>query len=138
VHDEGRPDELSLRGAEPESPPGEPGNTTGLPPDYAWTDLTYLLHKYNVSGATRRQGTQPDCEDNKMFCAPVPQSAKTPGIWNPLPWFDTVTGSPVRNIEPLQGLFKDLAHNQPPRSRGSSTDKVSDHPPASSRAVRRT
>jgi phospholipase C len=29
----------------PESPPGEPGNTTGEPPDYAWTDLTYLLYR---------------------------------------------------------------------------------------------
>ena len=25
-----------------------------------------------------------------MFCTPVPQNAKTPGIWNPLPCFDTV------------------------------------------------
>ena len=31
-----------------------------------------------------------------MTCEPVPQSARTPGIWNPLPYFDTVqarTGS---------------------------------------------
>ena len=40
-------------------------------------------------------GTEPDCADDEATCAPVPQNAKTPGIWNPLPYFDTVkqTGS---------------------------------------------
>jgi len=117
----------------PESPPGEPGNTTGEPPDYAWTDLTYLLHKYHVSWSYYvDKGTEPDSSDNKMFCAPVPQSAKTPGIWNPLPWFDTVKQDhQLRNIEPLQGLFKDLANNRLPSiSWVIPADKVSDHPPA--------
>ena len=32
-----------------------------------------------------------------MLCAPVPQNAQTPGIWNPLPCFDTVqAGRPAR------------------------------------------
>ena len=34
---------------DPGSPPGEPQNTTGATPDYAWTDLTYLLHRAHVS-----------------------------------------------------------------------------------------
>jgi len=34
---------------DPGSPPGEPQNTTGAVPHYAWTDLTYLLHKHHVS-----------------------------------------------------------------------------------------
>src|SRR6266581_4947962 len=60
-------------------------------PDYAWTDLTYLLHKANVSWAYYvADGTQPDCEDDAMFCQPKPQHAGTPEIWNPLPYFDTV------------------------------------------------
>ncbi len=55
-------------------------------PDYAWTDLTYLLHKHHVSWRYYVfKGTQPDCDDNAMFCKAVPQNAKTPGIWNPLP-----------------------------------------------------
>src|SRR5579859_8138637 len=34
-------------------------------PDYAWTDLTYLLHKAKVSWAYYvANGTQPDCEDD--------------------------------------------------------------------------
>src|SRR4029450_10238725 len=60
-------------------------------PDYAWTDLTYLLHKAHVSWRYYVfSGTEPDCEDDEMTCAPVKQGATTPGIWNPLPWFDTV------------------------------------------------
>jgi phospholipase C len=44
-------DPMSCRAAvqAPGSPPGEPQNTTGAVPDYAWTDLTYLLHKNQVS-----------------------------------------------------------------------------------------
>ncbi len=61
-------------------------------PDYAWTDLTYLLHKNNVSwGYYVVDGTEPDCEnDAQMSCIAVRQNATTPGIWNPLPYFDTV------------------------------------------------
>jgi phospholipase C len=36
------------------------------------------------------KGFEPDCDDDTMECAPKPQSARTPGIWNPLPSFDTV------------------------------------------------
>ena len=36
------------------------------PPDYAWTDITYLLHKYNVSWRYYvEQGTEPDCADRR-------------------------------------------------------------------------
>src|SRR5581483_638772 len=59
--------------------------------DYAWTDLTYLLHKARVPWAYYvEKGTQPDCEDGQMACPPVKQSPSTPGIWNPLPEFATV------------------------------------------------
>src|SRR5437868_14599630 len=86
-------DPMSCRPAvqAPGSPPGEPQNQTGAIPDYAWTDLTYLLHKDHVSWRYFVfPGAQPDCEDGDMYCKAVPQNAKTPGIWNPLPWFDTV------------------------------------------------
>ena len=53
-------------------------------PDYAWTDLTYLLYNNNVSWAYYlEQGTQPDCDDDEMFCAPKIQDTKVPQIWNP-------------------------------------------------------
>lgn len=74
--------------------PPEPGKNgkNAMPPIYAWTDLTYLLHRNNVSwGYYIVAGTEPDCEnDAAVSCAPVKQNATTPGIWNPLPYFDTV------------------------------------------------
>jgi phospholipase C len=128
-------DPMSCRGAvqAPGSPPGEPQNTTGQAPDYAWTDLTYLLHKYGVSWRYYVQkGAQPDCADNAMFCAPVPQNAHTPGIWNPLPWFDTVRQDhQLSNITPLDNLFTALKTNTLPAvSWIIPGDKDSDHPPS--------
>jgi phospholipase C len=117
----------------PGSPPGEPGNVNGEVPDYAWTDLTYLLHRYHVSWSYYvHKGTQPDCGDDKMFCAPVPQNAKTPGIWNPLPYFATVREDhELHNVEPLRAFFNDLRRNRLPSvSWIVPADKVSDHPPA--------
>ena len=59
--------------------------------DFAWTDMTYLLHKRHVSwGYYVAAGTQPDCADDAAACPAVAQSAGTPGIWNPLAHFDTV------------------------------------------------
>ena len=54
-------------------------------PDYAWTDLTYLMHKDQVSwGYYVVAGNEPDCRnDSSVSCAPVKQNSTTPGIWNP-------------------------------------------------------
>ena len=75
--------------------PGTPGKgkqAATKAPIYAWTDLTYLLHQHGVSwGYYVVSGTEPDCQnDSSLSCAPVQQNSKTPGIWNPLPYFDTV------------------------------------------------
>src|SRR5438067_2509387 len=69
--------------------PDQPGQQ---PPHYAWTDLTWLLHGAGVSWRYYVfQGGEPDCEDNQaVSCTPTPQNDRTPGIWNPLPFFDTV------------------------------------------------
>jgi len=117
----------------PGSPPGGPQNTTGKPPDYAWTDLTYLLHRDHVSWRYYvAKGGQPDCADNAMFCAPVPQSATTPGIWNPLPWFDTVRHDhQLANVAPLQSLYAAARKGDLPAvSWITPAQAVSDHPPA--------
>jgi phospholipase C len=84
----------------PNSPAGQP--------EYAWTDITFLLHQYAVSWAYYVfQGTEPDCEDDAaMTCAPVQQGPKTPGIWNPLPSFTDVTqDGQLGNIESLSNFF---------------------------------
>ena len=47
------------------------------PPDYAWTDLTYLLHMEGVRWANYvSKGTQPDCANDEMFCHNVMQDAR--------------------------------------------------------------
>ena len=64
-----------------------PRGTTLTPPLFAWTDLTYLLHNAGVSwGYYLDEGSQPDCDDDAMFCNAKPQSVNVPGIWNPLPF----------------------------------------------------
>src|SRR5512142_2146557 len=65
-----------------------PSGITKAGNDYPWTDLTYLLHKANVSWAYYlSEGGEPDCADNEMLCQPGSQKRAIPGIWNPLPAF---------------------------------------------------
>ena len=128
-------DPMSCRAAvqAPGSPPDSPQNTTGATPDYAWTDLTYLLHERHVSwGYYVAKGHQPDCGDNAMFCAPVPQNAKTPGIWNPLPYFDTVRqDGQLSDIRPLTSFYTEASKGTLPAvSWITPAQAVSDHPPA--------
>jgi phospholipase C len=118
---------------DPGSPPGEPQNLTGAVPDYAWTDLTYLLHRDGVSWRYYVfKGEQPDCNDDAMFCKALPQNAKTPGIWNPLPWFDTVKADgQAENVAPFNEFLHDVHTGQLPSvSWLAPAQAVSDHPPA--------
>jgi phospholipase C len=116
----------------PGSPPGEPQNTTGAIPDYAWTDLTYLLYTHHVTWRYYvARGNQPDCADNAMFCAPVPQNSKTPGIWNPLPWFDTVRkDAQLANIAALTDFYTAARNGTLPAVTWiAPAQAVSEHPP---------
>jgi phospholipase C len=111
---------------------------TGSPsdelPHYAWTDMTYLLHKAAVSWRYYvLNGTEPDCEDDSaMTCAPVPQRTKTPGIWNPLPSFtDVRQDGQLGNIESLSAFFEAARHGTLPAvSWIDPSGRVSEHPPA--------
>jgi phospholipase C len=103
-------------------------------PIYAWTDLTYLMHRDNVSwGYYVVTGTEPDCEnDDALSCEPRHQSAKTPGIWNPLPYFDTVRNDgQLANIQSV-GHFYAAAKSGtlPAVSWVVPSGKVSEHPSA--------
>jgi len=118
--------------AAPVAPPGEP-ESNGTTPDYAWTDLTYLLHKHHVSwGYYVFKGGEPDCANDGMFCRTKKQNAKTPGIWNPLPWFTTVRADhQLRNIVSVRHFFWAAKHGRLPAvSWVIPNDKVSEHPPA--------
>jgi phospholipase C len=102
-------------------------------PDYPWTDLTYLLHKHGVRWAYYvMKGTEPDCDDDAMDCAPVPQAARTPGIWNPLPYFDTVRlDGELRNIQDMSRFFDAVKTGSLPAvSWLCPANTYSEHPPA--------
>jgi phospholipase C len=67
------------------------GSSSEPPPEYPWTDITYLLHKSGVSWKYFvTSGTTPDCADGAMKCDPQTQDYKYPSYWNVLPWFDDV------------------------------------------------
>jgi phospholipase C len=108
------------------------GNAT--PPIYAWTDLTYLLHKQRVSwGYYVVTGTEPDCQnDAAMSCAPVRQNARTPGIWNPLPYFDTVKNDgQLGNIQSVEKFYSAARSGSLPAvSWVVPSGVLSEHPPA--------
>ena len=78
-------------------------------PIYAWTDLTYLLHKHQVSwGYYVVPGTEPDCENDAAVTlrARCRRSARRPGIWNPLPYFDTVRNDgQLGNIQSVDNFY---------------------------------
>ncbi len=116
-----------------------PNSVQGLKPNdqrplYAWTDLTYLLHKQNVNwGYYVFQGTEPDCEQNTaMKCAPIAQAASTASIWNPLPHFTDVTqDKQLGNVQSLNNFFTAARSGSLPAvSWVIPNNTVSEHPAA--------
>ena len=79
-------------------------------------------------------GTQPDCDnDSAETCKPVPQSYKTPGIWNPLPLFtDVQKDKQLRNIQPLDNFLSQARRGALPAVSWVTPSNVdSEHPPDS-------
>jgi phospholipase C len=102
-------------------------------PSFGWTDITYLLHAHHVSWRYYiSEGTQPDCAGGVMFCAPQPQSNRTPGIWNPLPYFWTVQADhQISNIVNVTRFYQDASQGTLPAvSWVIPNGAVSEHPPA--------
>ena len=130
----------SLQTKPSEVPPASPTyyngktNTGTGQPIFAWTDLTYLLHKSHVSwGYYVVSGTEPDCENPAAeTCGPVKQSSNTPGIWNPLPWFDTVKADhQLKNIQSAKSFYAAAKQGTLPSvSWVVPSGEVSEHPPA--------
>jgi len=116
----------------PIAPPHSAQNPTNRRPDYAWTDLTHLLHRHHVSWRYYVfKGAEPDCRDDQAVCKPRYQSAKTPGIWNPLPWFDTVRQDhQLGNVQPMRRFFEAARRGTLPAvSWVTPSNKYSEHPP---------
>jgi phospholipase C len=103
--------------------------------DLAWTDITWLLYAHHVSwGYYVQTGVQPDCaNDSAETCAPVKQSARTPGIWNPLPLFgDVQADHQLSNIQDLTSYYSAAkAGTLPAVSWITPSGPDSEHPPAS-------
>jgi phospholipase C len=91
-----------------EDPPEGPAIVRSRYPEgspYAWTDLTYLLHRRHVSwGYYVVPGEQPDCDDGAtLACHPAAMRPGTPSSWNPLPGFATVRrDGELGNIQPVR------------------------------------
>jgi phospholipase C len=123
--------------------PDHPGNPPGYghgkhkshsKPKYAWTDLTYLLHKAHVSWRYYIfKGAEPDCVNAAaMTCSAIPQNSKTASIWNPLPFFTTVhQDHQLGDVQSLANFFT-AAHSGtlPAVSWIIPTKTVSEHPTA--------
>ena len=121
----------------PGHPPGfntKKAAKSGSAPDYAWTDLTYLLHKSNVPWKYYVEGgAEPDCADSSATACPaVAQGPKTPGIWNPLPYFDTVKqDGQLQNVTDVSNYLADAKKGTLPAiSWITPSNPHSEHPPA--------
>jgi phospholipase C len=121
----------------PGVPPNRPAyfnGATNSEPDYAWTDLTYLLYKHNISWRYYVvSGYEPDCENpSDLSCAPVKQNSNTPGIWNPLPFFDTVKSDhQLGNIQSVDQFYMAAKNGTLPQVAWVvPSAAVSEHPPA--------
>ena len=100
-------------------------------PEFAWTDVTYLLHKAGVSWHYYlASGTEPDCEDGQMTCEGGTQHYLNPGFWNVLPWFDDVKADgEIANVTDTTQLFTDLGGGTLPAvSWVIPSDELSEHP----------
>jgi phospholipase C len=134
VCDDDDPDSCTNNVGHPGDPPDfntaqHPGDQ---PPTYAWTDLTYLLHRAHVSWRYYvAKGNEPDCANDALITCPrVAQSASTPGIWNPLPYFTTVRDDDqLKNIVSVHH-FLTAAHDGtlPEVSWVIPSEAVSEHP----------
>ena len=125
---------LNCPGLPPDFVTGRQRQATRPAPIYAWTDLTYLLYQHRVSwGYYVVSGTEPDCaDDSALTCAPVQQSSKTPGIWNPLPYFDTVKADgQLGNVQSVSNFYAAAKTGTLPSvSWVVPSGEVSEHPPS--------
>jgi len=90
-----RPGDASSCRNDPDPPGIQPvvaSSPTSRPTHFAWTDLTYLLHRAGIDWRYYvGDGTRPVCEaPGQVDCSVQGSPDATPSAWNPLPFFDTV------------------------------------------------
>jgi phospholipase C len=117
-------------------PPGYPAKTwncSKAEPDYAWTDLTYLLYNLRVSWASYEfKGAKPRCGGPETVLK-TDNLSITPGIWDPLRFFATVKGDhQLGNVKRMSDFFADAKEGRLPAvSWIAPSPEVSEHPPFS-------
>jgi phospholipase C len=102
--------------------------------NFAWTDITYLLHKQGVSWAYYvAKGSEPDCVPTPARCTHGQLLAGSPTWYNPLPGFSTVIADhQVGNDKPVSHFYRAAkTGNLPSVSWIVPNRRQSDHPPAS-------
>jgi phospholipase C len=112
------------------SSPGN-GNPAGPKNEYAWTDITFLLHKASVAWKYYLgEGDDPHCGGDPEECQPTVVQAAVPSIWNVLPEFDTVKADgETGNVVPIDQFYQDVKGGQLPAvSWIAPPGKVSEHP----------
>jgi len=87
--------------------PGRPGAPRPKGLQYAWTDLTYLMHAHHVSWRYYiAAGRSPDCADGDIACPAHKQAANLHSIWNPLPQFtDVAQDGQQHNVQDARRYF---------------------------------
>jgi phospholipase C len=117
--------------------PRKPKLTHPDDPPYAWTDLTWLLHKRGVSWASYIvPGAPSDCVNGAdPACRPSLGAKGTPYLWNPLPDFlDVHEDQQLGNVQPVSRFFAGTKTGDLPAMSWIFPDwKRSDHPSASLR-----
>ena len=107
---------------------------------YPWASLFQLMDLNGVSWKYYLgEGTEPDCEDGEMTCAPEPQAAGVPGYWNPAPYFAWVQAQAAGYLQqhnpPVDQFLVDVANGTLPQlSWVVPSQQYSEHPLAGSDA----
>ncbi len=120
--------------------PGTPFPDAGKPVralqekrEFAWTDITYLLHHSGVSWKYYLgEGDDPHCGNDPEECQPTQITTRVSSSWNVLPGFDTVKeDKELGNIVPIDEFYQDIAAGQfPSVAWVAPAFDVSEHPTA--------
>jgi phospholipase C len=105
----------------------------GTPPIYAWTDITYLMHKNHVTwGYYVFKSPNPNCFSGTGPCSYAQKIAMTPGWWNTLPYFVTVQNDgQLPLVQPVANFYKAAKDGTLPSvSWVAPSSLVSEHPSA--------
>ena len=106
-----------------------------LPAPMPWVSLFQLLDTYNVSWKYYLgNGTQPDCDDDQMTCAPQVQTSTVGSIWNPAPYYSWVNAKGKAYINKhnpkMEQFSADIKNGTLPQvSWIIPSDTYSEHPP---------